>query len=117
MKQSDILTVAVLAISGFLVSLLLCNMLLGDPEENSKSFKTINVVSNEVDEPNSEVFNSKAINPTVEVYVGDCEDWDRNGTIDDAEWTACHNTEEEENSNNENNESGGGGAALDLVRE
>ena len=120
MKQSDLLTVVVIAISGFLVSLLLCNMLLGDPDENSKSFKTINVISSEVAEPSSEVFNSKAINPTVEVYVGECEDWDRNGTIDDAEWAACHNTEEEDgsdSSNRDNESDGSGGGTSESKKE
>lgn len=118
MKQNDILTVAVIAISGFLVSLLLCNTVLGDPEENTKTFESIEPVSSEVAEPSAEVFNLKAVNPTVEVYVGQCEDWDRNGTIDDAEWAACHNTEGEENSNNENNESGsGGGDTSESVKE
>ncbi|MBR0460653.1 hypothetical protein IJI91_01530 [Candidatus Saccharibacteria bacterium] len=107
MKQNDILTVAVIAISGFVVSLILCNVLLGDPDEKSVSFTTIEPISNEIAEPNPEVFNLKAINPTVEVYVGQCEDWDRNGTIDDAEWQACHNTEE----NGTDNGSGGGASS------
>ena len=106
MKQNDIMTAAVVAISGFLVSLLLCNVLLGDPNENSKVINSIEPVSNEIAKPNPEVFNSRAINPTVEVYVGQCEDWDRNGSIDNAEWAACYNTDENSESENKNNESG-----------
>ena len=102
MKQNDILTVAVIAISGFVVSLILCNVLLGDPDEKSVSFTTIEPISNEIAEPNPEVFNLKAINPTVEVYVGQCEDWDRNGTIDDAEWQACYNPKDDDADNSDN---------------
>ena len=95
MKQSDIITAGMIAIVGVVVSILLCNMLLGDPNEYSVSFSTVSEVSNSLDEPNTEVFNAQAINPTVEVYVGQCEDWDKNGIIDNAEWSACHNNETE----------------------
>ncbi|MBR5621111.1 hypothetical protein IKW75_01340, partial [Candidatus Saccharibacteria bacterium] len=35
-------------------------------------------------EPDAEVFNYRAINPTVEVYVGDCDEYDENGECLDA---------------------------------
>lgn len=102
MKQNDIIMVVVIAISGFVASLFVCNTVLGDPDNESVVVDSIKPVSNEVAEPNPEVFNSKAINPTVEVYVGRCEDWDKNGTIDDAEWQACNNTTEEDADKAEN---------------
>ncbi len=39
--------------------------------------------------PDPEIFNAGAINPTIEVYVGDCEDIDQNGILDMAELIAC----------------------------
>lgn len=75
-----------------------CQSLLGDPSKASVKFKTVSEdVSSELTAPNPEVFNSTSINPTIEVYVGDCEDIDQNGILDDAELAACARVEQEEN--------------------
>ena len=89
MKQSDIFTIIAVALVGVIVSTLLFNMILGNPDEKSVSFKTVEVVMAELDNPDPEVFNPEAINPTVEVYVGDCVDQDQNGVLDEAELIAC----------------------------
>lgn len=83
MKKSDIVTVSFIAIIGFFVSFFLVQALVGDPDKETVEVKTIEVVSNEVAEPSSDTFNSQALNPTVEVFVGD-------------------NTKSEQNSNTEN---------------
>lgn len=89
MRQSDIFTVIAVAIVGILVSSLLLNMILGNPDEKSVSFKTVSVIESTLEMPDPEVFNPEAINPTVEVYVGDCVDQDQNGELDEAELIAC----------------------------
>ncbi len=89
MKQSDIFTVLVVATVGIIASFFLVNMILGDPDQKSVTFKKIEVVDSTLSVPDPEVFNSEAINPTVEVYVGDCEDRDQNGELDEAELIAC----------------------------
>lgn len=89
MRQSDIFTVIAVAVVGVLVSSMLLNMILGNPDEKSVSFKTVEVIEATLETPDPEVFNPEAINPTVEVYVGDCVDQDQNGELDEAELIAC----------------------------
>lgn len=89
MKQSDIFSIILIATIGTLAAFFIVNTLLGDPNEKSVSFKTIGEISKGVVTPDSEVFNNVAINPTIEVYVGSCEDVDQNGMIDEAELVAC----------------------------
>ena len=89
MKQSDFISVAMVAIIGTIVAFMVCNALLGDPDEFKVSFKTVTAVDSQLINPNSEVFSYDAINPTVEVYVGTCEDVDRDGVLSKKEKEAC----------------------------
>lgn len=89
MKQSDIITVIIIAVVGTLAAYFGVNLILGKPGDASFQFKTIEAVSAELAEPDPEVFNREAINPTIEVYVGECEDLDQNGEIDKAELVNC----------------------------
>ena len=69
---------------------------MGDPDEASITFKALaKPVESALVAPDQEVFNSSAINPTVEVYVGACEDVDQNGILDAAELEACTTVEED----------------------
>ena len=96
MKKSDIITVILIASIGVIISIILTNTFLGNPDERSVSFKSITEISADLAEPDPETFNVEAINPTVEVYVGDCEDTDQNGIIDRAELEACSRATPEE---------------------
>ena len=59
------------AIAGLLIAFFVTNLFLGDIED--VSVKTVTGdISADLSEPSQEVFNYKSINPTVEVYVGDC---------------------------------------------
>lgn len=90
MKQSDIFTLILVAGIGTLGAFFICNALLGDPSEASVKFTRLSsVISADLTDPDPEIFNSTAINPTIEVYVGDCEDIDQNGILDMAELVAC----------------------------
>lgn len=90
MKQSDIFTLVLIAGIGTLASFFVCNMIFSDPNEASVTFKTVSsVIEPDLVSPNAEIFNSTAINPTIEVYVGDCVDADRNGILDKNELAAC----------------------------
>lgn len=130
MKQSDVFSIIFVAGAGILVSFFACKAIMGDPDEAVTSFTALREpITATLDVPNPEVFNSTAINPTVEIYVGDCEDRDGNGILDDSELVACgrleapapeENTENTENgedvesetegSNQENSEEDQGGA-------
>ena len=89
MKQSDIFTIIIIASIGMVAAFFASNALLGNPDELSLKHKTISPITTEVVAPDPETFNQDAINPTVEVYVGQCEDVDQNGILDRAELVAC----------------------------
>ena len=72
MKQSDIFTLILIAGIGTLAAFFLCNAIMGDPNLATAEFKaSTNEISSELVAPDPEIFNGSAINPTVEVYVGD----------------------------------------------
>ena len=81
--KNDLATSIIIAIVGTLLAFFLCNFLVGEIEP--VSVKVINgSYGAEVADPDPEVFNYKAINPTVEVYVGDgendnCSQYDSEG--------------------------------------
>lgn len=90
MKQSDIFTLILIAGIGTLAAFFACNAILGDPDEAKVEYKTVSeVLTSDLTIPRSDVFNELAINPTIEVYVGNCEDIDQNGILDMAELVAC----------------------------
>lgn len=76
--KNDLATSIGVAIAGVLISYFVCNLFLGPAEDFT--YKTVNsTVSANVTEPDIEVFNYRALNPTVEVYVGECDDYDQYG--------------------------------------
>lgn len=89
MKQSDIFTIIIIASIGMVGAFFASNALLGDPNELMLKHKTISQITPDLVAPDPETFNQDAINPTVEVYVGQCEDVDQNGILDRAELVAC----------------------------
>lgn len=96
MKQSDIFSLILVASVGTLVAFFACRAIMGDPNNAQTKFTTVNkVVSAALAQPDPEIFNSTAINPTIEVYVGECEDIDQNGILDQAELAACARDQEE----------------------
>ena len=74
--KNDLATSIVVAIVGVLIAYFLSNLLADQllPIEDQKVKTVDSSFSTEVSDPNPEVFNYKAINPTVEVYVGEDDD-------------------------------------------
>ena len=89
MKTSDYVTVGFIAIFVTVIAYFLVNSLLGDPSEASVRFEYLEPVSSTLAAPDAEIFNVAAINPTVEVYIGSCEDKNLDGELDDDERKAC----------------------------
>lgn len=100
MKKSDIISIILVAMIGTFASWFVVNLIMGNPDEAKASFKDIEVVTADLAEPNPEVFNADAINPTIEVYVGDCEDVDQDGMLSQAELVACGRADSLDNSGN-----------------
>lgn len=118
MKRSDIYSLILVAGIGTLAAFFACNAILGDPSEAKVEFKSVsNVFSNELANPEKEVFNSTALNPTIEVYVGDCEDIDQNGMLDMAELVACGKEEAPKDEDEEEEDGGDGGENRDEVED
>ena len=73
--KTDLFTSIAAAIAGVLIAYFVTNLFLGPIED--VSYKTVqSTVSADIADPDPEVFNYKAINPTVEVYVGECDEAD-----------------------------------------
>lgn len=90
MKQSDIFSLILVAGIGTLAAFLICNKLMGDPNMAKTEFKELKyAVTSDLQAPDAEVYNIMSLNPTIEVYVGDCVDIDQNGILDTAELVAC----------------------------
>ena len=84
MKNTDIALVVMIALVTTVVAYFLGNAILGDPNDNITTVNYIDVIGSSVDEPDVESFNIDALNPTVEVYVGNCgpmEVWDANAKV------------------------------------
>ena len=75
--KADLATAIITAIIGVVASYLLVDgLILKNPDD--VVVKNIENVSSSVDEPNPEVFNYRAVNPTVETYI-DCTNYDLSG--------------------------------------
>lgn len=76
--KNDLLTTIVIAIVGLVGGFFVTSMLMG--EIKSVSVKNIaEGVNADLADPDPEVFNYRALNPTVQVYVGDCDKRDEFG--------------------------------------
>lgn len=73
--KTDLATSIGMALFGAILAFVICNLLFGEIED--VKFKTISgKVETSLSEPDENVFNYRALNPTVEVYVGDCDEFD-----------------------------------------
>lgn len=71
MKKSDIAMIILIASISILVAYFIAKAVVGDVQNESVKVKTADPMTTEVTEPEKSVFNSDAINPTVEVIIGD----------------------------------------------
>lgn len=70
MKKSDIATIILIASISVLMAYFIAKAVIGDVQNESVQVKTAEPITTEVKEPDPTVFNSDAINPTVEVIIG-----------------------------------------------
>ncbi|MBR3256121.1 hypothetical protein IKG10_00390 [Candidatus Saccharibacteria bacterium] len=74
--KTDLISSIGIAIAGVLIAYFVCNLFIPEIEDY-----IVNEITNKVDanltKPDPEIFNYKALNPTVEVYVGDDTDNNR----------------------------------------
>lgn len=104
--KKDLATIVIAAVVGFVIAFFVTNLLV--PGIENFSFKTLSTsVTSTVTEPSDEIFNFRAVNPTVEVYVGNCTEYNANGECvknynDDTE-----NTDNAEGTNDSETTGGG----------
>ncbi len=70
MKKSDIAMFVLIASISILVAYFVAKGVLGDVQNQSVKVKTTEPISANVEEPDKTIFNTSAINPTVEVIIG-----------------------------------------------
>ncbi|MBR0480059.1 hypothetical protein IJJ49_02240 [Candidatus Saccharibacteria bacterium] len=83
--KTDLATSIGAAIAGVLISYFVVNIFFGEIEDFTIKSVDPNLTV-ELAEPNENIFNFRALNPTVEVYVGECDEYNEDGEcIDVAE--------------------------------
>ena len=91
------------AVVGALVAYFVCGMFLPSFDEMSVSIsKLASEESFSLTEPDSEIFNYRSVNPTVEVWVGDCKNIGDNGACNDG--IVTDNPQNNYQNNNQNND-------------
>ena len=71
MKKSDIVTIATVALLSAATAFFLTTAIIGHPNGGSVKVKTVDPITSSVTSPDTSVFNQNAINPTVQVIIGD----------------------------------------------
>lgn len=76
--KTDLATSIIAAIAGVLIAYFVTNMFMG-PTEDITYTTVDSSVNASLADPSPEVFNYRALNPTVEVYVGECDEYNEFG--------------------------------------
>lgn len=73
MKNTDIASIILIASISMLAAYFVADAVIGRPSSESVKVKSVDKMSAEVVQPDASVFNDAAINPTVEVIIGDTQ--------------------------------------------
>ena len=71
MKKNDIAAIIAIASLSIVVAYFVANAVIGKPTGQTEKVRTIEKIHADVAETDSSIFNRDAINPTVEVVIGD----------------------------------------------
>lgn len=97
--KTDLATTVISAIAGIVIAYFATNVII--PRLEDVSFKNLNEsVNTSLADPDANVFNFRAINPTVEVYVGQCTEYNEKGECIDGNYQAPEDEIDEENETN-----------------
>lgn len=70
MKKSDLAMIILIASMSVLVAYFVAKGIVGDVQNQSVKVQVAEPIAADVEEPDAKIFNSSAINPTVEVIIG-----------------------------------------------
>ena len=71
MKKSDIAMIILIASVSVMIAYFVAKAIVGDVQNETVKVKTTDAISTDITQPDTSVFNTNAINPTVEVIIGD----------------------------------------------
>jgi len=102
MKKSDIAMIILIASISMLVSYFVAKAIVGDTKDEAVKVKTAEPISTNIDEPDSSIFNSNAINPTVEVIIGNGSTQTQNGSNSSSSSSNSQSSQSSSQSSNSN---------------
>lgn len=70
MKKSDLAMIILIASMSVLIAYFVAKGVVGDVQSQSVKVKVAEPITADVEEPDAKIFNTNAINPTVEVIIG-----------------------------------------------
>ena len=70
MKQKDLVTIIMCVVVSGIFSYLVCNSLLVSSEKKQRSAEVVTPITSEFKLPDSKIFNTDAINPTMLIEIG-----------------------------------------------
>jgi hypothetical protein len=73
MKRTDIAMIVFIASMSILVSYFVAKSILGDAANKPVTVKAAEPISKTIKEPDERIFHADAVNPTVEVFIGEGE--------------------------------------------
>lgn len=73
MKKSDIAMIILIASISILVAYFGAKAIIGDVGSQSVKVKTTDKITTTIEQPDTSIFNTSAINPTVEVIIGNTQ--------------------------------------------
>lgn len=71
MKNSEIAAIILIAATSVGIAYFVADAVIGKPQNETVKVKTVEAITSSIDEPDEAIFNKDAINPTVEVVIGD----------------------------------------------
>lgn len=71
MKSTDIAALIFISSISILIAYFIADAVIGKPSSESATVKTATPITAEVETPDPTIFNKDAINPTVEIVIGD----------------------------------------------
>ena len=71
MKKSDIASLIFISSLSVIMAYFIAQTVIGGPASQGETVKTMDAISADVVKPDPDIFNAKAINPTVEIIIGD----------------------------------------------
>ncbi|MGD8374050.1 MAG: hypothetical protein PVI21_04290 [Candidatus Woesebacteria bacterium] len=70
MKKNDIALIILIISVSLVATYFLAKAILGEPQNNTVKAEVVEPISADLTQPSSDIFNKNAINPTVDIEIG-----------------------------------------------